>query len=121
MLEVITRLWPVVAVIATNLPWLSERWLLIFARPDRRAKPFWLRLIEWGLLYGLVIGMGFGFEYKTTGAIHAQGWEFYVVTLCLFAVSALPGFIYRYQLRRLLEQAALLAVSKTAVEHNDGV
>jgi hypothetical protein len=27
------------------------------------------------------------------------------VTLCLFAVSALPGFIYRYQIRRLLEQA----------------
>jgi hypothetical protein len=27
------------------------------------------------------------------------------VTLCLFAVGALPGFVYRYQLRRLLEQA----------------
>ena len=103
--SIVIGLWLGLAVIAANLPWLSERWLFIFARPDRRAKPFWLRLIEWGLLYGLIAGMGFGFEYKTAGTVHAQDWEFYVVTLCLFAVSALPGFIYRYQLRRLLEQA----------------
>ncbi len=98
-------LWLGLAVIAANLPWLSEHWLLIIARRKRRAMPFWFRLIEWGLLYGLIAGIGFGFEYKTTGGIHVQGWEFYTVTLCLFAVSALPGFLYRYQLRRLLEQA----------------
>lgn len=97
--------WLGLAVLAANLPWLSERWLLVIARPSRRAKPFWLRLIEWALLYSLIAGLGFGFEYKTTGLVHAQGWEFYVVTLCLFAVSALPGFIYRYQLRRLLAQS----------------
>lgn len=102
----IIGLWLGLAVVAANLPWLSERWLLVIARPDRRAKPFWLRLIEWGLLYGLIAGMGFGLEFKMTGTVHAQDWEFYAVTLCLFAVSALPGFIYRYQLRRLLEQAA---------------
>jgi hypothetical protein len=102
----IIGLWLGLAVVAANLPWLSERWLLVIARPDRRAKPFWLRLIEWGLLYGLIAGMGFGFEFKMTGTVHAQDWEFYAVTLCLFAVGALPGFIYRYQLRRLLEQAA---------------
>jgi hypothetical protein len=97
-------LWLGLAVVAANLPWLIERWLLVFARPDQRAKPFWLRLIEWGLLYGLIAGMGFAFEYKATGTVHAQDWEFYAVTLCLFAVSALPGFIYRYQFRQLLEQ-----------------
>lgn len=102
----IIGLWLGLAVVVANLPWLSERWLLVIARPDRRAKPFWLRLIEWGLLYGLIAGMGFGVEFKMTGTVHAQDWEFYAVTLCLFAVSALPGFIYRYQLRRLLEQAA---------------
>ena len=102
---ILIGLWLGLAAITANLPWLSERWLLIFARPHRRAKPFWLRLIEWGLLYGLIIGLGFGFEYKMAGTIHAQDWEFYVVTLCLFAVGALPGFVYRYQLRRLLEQA----------------
>lgn len=103
--SLIVSLWLGLAAVAANLPWLSERWLLIIARPDRWAKPFWFRLIEWGLLYGLIVGIGFGVEYKTTGGGHAQDWEFYTVTLCLFAVSALPGFIYRYQLRRLLEQA----------------
>ena len=95
--------WLGLAVVAANLPWLSERWL--FTIPCQRTKPFWLRLVEWGLLYGLVVGIGFGFEYKTTGILHTQGWEFYVVTLCLFAVSAMPGFIYRHQLRRLLRQS----------------
>ncbi len=97
-------LWLGLAVVVASLPWLSERWLFLVARKGR-IKSFWLQLIEWGLLYGLILGMGFGFEYKTTGTIHVQDWEFYTVTLCLFAVSALPGFIYRYQLRRLLEQA----------------
>ncbi len=96
--------WLGLAVVAANLPWLSERWLLAIPR-QQRAKPAWLRLVEWGLLYGLIVGMGFGFEYKTTGVIHAQAWEFYAVTLCLFAVSAMPGFIYCHQLRRLLRQA----------------
>ena len=95
--------WLGLAVVAANLPWLSERWLFVI--PCRRAKPSWLRLVEWGLLYGLIVGVGFGFEYKTTGVLHTQGWEFYVVTLCLFAVSAMPGFIYRHQLRRLLRQS----------------
>jgi hypothetical protein len=104
--SIVVGLWLGLAAVTANLPWLSERWLLLIARADQRAKPSWLRLIEWGLLYGLIAGMGFGFEYKATGAVHAQDWEFYTVTLCLFAVSAVPGFIYRYQLQRLLRQAA---------------
>ncbi|MCC8992252.1 MAG: DUF2818 family protein [Candidatus Contendobacter sp.] len=97
-------LWLGLAVVVANLPWLSDRGLFFIAR-NVQLKSFWLQLIEWGLLYGLVLGMGFGLEYKTIGAVHLQDWEFYTVTLCLFAVSALPGFVYRYQLRRLLEQA----------------
>jgi hypothetical protein len=108
--NLVVGLWLVLAAVAANLPWLTERWWLVIARPDRWAKPFWLQLIEWGLLYGLITGIGFGLEYKATGAAHGQGWEFYTVTLCLFAVSALPGFIYRYQFRRLLEQAGRVGV-----------
>lgn len=111
--SLIVGLWLVLAAVAANLPWLTERWLLIIARPDRRAKPFWLRLIEWSLLYGLIIGIGLGLESKAAGATHEQDWEFYTVTLCLFAVSALPGFIYRYQLRRLLEQAGRTCTQRT--------
>ncbi|MFZ1326841.1 MAG: DUF2818 family protein [Candidatus Contendobacter sp.] len=99
-------LWLVLAAVAANLPWLSERWLLVFARRTGQAKPFGMRLVEWGLLYTLLLGSGFGLEQRLMGAVQTQGWEFYTVTLCLFTVSALPGFIYRYQLRRLLEQAS---------------
>ena len=100
--EIIIGLWLGLAVVAANLPWLSERWLLVVVRHQRKL--FGLRLIEWGLLYGLIVGTGFGLEYKATGVVHPQDWEFYTVTLCLFAVSALPGFIYHNQLRRLLAQ-----------------
>lgn len=102
---IVIGFWLGLAIIAANLPWLSERWLWVIARKGQ-PKPFWLRLVEWGLLYGLTVGIGVGLEYKTTGVIQSQDWEFYTVTLCLFAVGALPGFIYRYQLRRLLEQVA---------------
>ncbi len=103
---IIVGLWLGLAVITANLPWLTERWLFVFSRSNEQSKPFWFRLLEWGLLYALIIGMGFGFEYKVTGTNHPQDWEFYAGTLCLFAVSALPGFVYRYQLQRLLKQAS---------------
>lgn len=102
---IVIAVWLGLAIVAANLPWLSERWFLVIARRDRRIKPFWLRLMEWAVLYALVLGLGLGLEQKATGHIHAQAWEFYTVTLCLFAVGALPGFIYRYQLRRVLEQS----------------
>ena len=102
--NVVVGLWLVLAAVAANLPLLSDRWLFVVLRPER-AKPFWLRLLEWGALYGLLVATGFGFEYKVTGNRQVQDWEFYAVTLCLFAVAALPGFIYRYQLRGLLGQA----------------
>ena len=61
--EIIIGLWLGLALIAANLPWLSERWLLVVVR--HRQKSFGLRLIEWGLLYGLIIGIGFGlFMYR---------------------------------------------------------
>jgi len=101
---IVAGFWLALALLAANLPWLSERWLLMVASRPRQRKPFWLRLVEWGLLYGLILGLGFGFEYKVTGVIQSQDWEFYAVTLCLFAVGAVPGFIYRYQLQHLLEQ-----------------
>ncbi|MCG5501723.1 DUF2818 family protein, partial [Ectothiorhodospira lacustris] len=36
------------------------------------------------------------------GTIHTQGWQFYAITLSMFAVFAMPGFIYRHDLRRHL-------------------
>lgn len=114
--DLIVGLWLGLAAVAANLPLLSERRLFVFPPRNGQAKPFWMRLLEWGLLYGLIVAIGFGFEYKVTGTRQAQDWEFYAVTLCLFAVAALPGFIYRYQLQRLLKQAGRVEVQKP-VDH----
>ena len=88
-----------VAVIAANLPWLSERIALVGPVPEC-GKREWCRLSEWLALYVLVGLLGMGLERRSQGTIHEQGWEFFVVTLCLFAVAAVPGFIYHHDLRR---------------------
>ncbi|HHO68508.1 MAG TPA: DUF2818 family protein [Gammaproteobacteria bacterium] len=92
-----------IAVVAANLPWLSDR--LLFVKELPGGKPLWLRLLEWLLLYLVVGAIALGLERKTLGNIHEQGWEFYTVTLCLFLVFALPGFLYRYDLKHHLERA----------------
>lgn len=88
------------AVFAANLPWVSDRFLLVF----KRDKSAWLRWLEWLVMYALTGALSVALEYKLTGTRHDQGWEFYVTTLCLFLVFALPGFIYHYDLRRLLSR-----------------
>ncbi len=93
-----------IAFAAANLPWLSERLFFLFRPPGGEKGP-WLCLLEWLVLYFLVGGIALGLEQKTFGEIHGQDWEFYVVTLCLFLVFALPGFIYRYDLKGHLERA----------------
>ena len=93
-----------VAILAANLPWLSERLLFVFPAPGGE-KGGWLRLAEWLLLYFLVGGIALGLEQKSFGETHSQDWEFYAVTFCLFLVFALPGFIWRYDLKDLLEKA----------------
>jgi hypothetical protein len=92
-----------IAILAANLPWLSERVLFVFPAPGG-AKSGWLRLVEWLVLYFLVGGIAMGLEQKSFGVRHAQDWEFYAVTLCLFLVFALPGFIYRYDLKGHLDR-----------------
>jgi len=88
-----------VAFIAANLPWLSERFLLV-VRLNKTAGWRWL---EWLVAYGLVGLLAMALENKLTGGLHSQQWEFYVATLCLFIVFALPGFIYHYDLKKLLK------------------
>ncbi|MFW6021440.1 MAG: DUF2818 family protein [Guyparkeria sp.] len=85
---------------AANLPWFSDRWLLIL--PPRRAKPVWLRLGETVVLYGAFVVVGVALERAVTGGIHDKGWIFFTITACLFAVFAAPGIIWRKDLRPLL-------------------
>jgi len=93
----------VVAIIAANLPWMSER-VAFIARPPERGKSEWVRLVEWLLLFGVVGLIAAGLEYRTQGQLQVQGWEFWVMNLSLFAVFALPGFIYHHDLRRRLQR-----------------
>jgi hypothetical protein len=92
----------VIAFVAANLPWLSERFLLVVT--PKEGKRVWMRLLEWLVLYFVVGGIALGIEIKYYGEAHAQNWEFYVITFCLFAVLALPGFLYRHVLRKLLDR-----------------
>ncbi len=89
-----------IALLAANLPFLTERFLgLVPMRASTPAKPLALRLLELVLLYGLTGAVGLLFE-KRVGQIAPQGWEFYAVTGALFIVLAFPGFTWRYLLKR---------------------
>jgi hypothetical protein len=86
------------AVLAANLPFFSERVFGIL--PWRGAgKPIWLRLVELIVLYCVVGALAFAIEDRL-GNRFVQGWEFYAVTACLFIVLAYPGFVHRYLRRR---------------------
>lgn len=93
----------IVALIAANLPWLSERILFVYP-PKSGVKRVWVRLLEWLLMYFVVGLIALGLEQKLHGKPHSQDWEFYAVNLFLFLVFALPGFIYRYDLKSHLRK-----------------
>lgn len=87
-----------VAFVSANRPWFSDR-IGLMLRPSSGDKNPWVRIGEWLFLYFLIGAIGKGLEYQATGGVHPQGWEFHVITLALFAMFALPGFIWRYDLR----------------------
>ena len=90
----------ILAVIAANLPFLNERcFALVAMQRFSLVKPFWLRLLEMLVLYGLLGLLGFQLE-SSMGNRFAQTWEFYAITLFLFIVLAFPGFVLRYLRRR---------------------
>lgn len=100
----------IVALIAANIPFLTDRVLLVL-RTDTN-KGFWLRFTEWFMMYLIVMAIAIGLETKLHGTAYArvwefwnftQHWEFYSITLCLFVVFALPGFLYHYDLKKYLK------------------
>lgn len=92
-----------VALSLANVPWLNERFFVFFVAPGGQKK-LWMCLCEWFAYFIVWLVLAFGVEKKLMGEITRQGWEFYVIMLCLFIVFALPGFIYRYDLRPHLEK-----------------
>lgn len=91
--------WVVIALalVAANLPFLSERLFLV--RRLAGPKPLALRLGELVVWYLVVGGVALALE-QSIGRIAPQGWEFYVVTGSLFLTLAFPGFVYRYLYKR---------------------
>lgn len=87
----------VLALVAANLPFVSNRLLLVRALPGQKSLAW--RLLELVLLYFLVGALALGLEHSI-GQMAPQGWEFYAVTGCLFLTLAFPGFVYRYLYRR---------------------
>lgn len=85
------------AVAGANLPFANER--LFVVGPLRQPKHLGWRLLELLVLFGVVVGLGMALEARM-GQRQPQGWEFYVVALCLFLTLAFPGFVWRYLLRR---------------------
>lgn len=85
------------AAVGANLPFVNER--LFVVGPSRQPKHLGWRLLELLALFGVVVGLGMALEARM-GQRQPQGWEFYVVALCLFLTLAFPGFVWRYLLRR---------------------
>ncbi|MBV8034308.1 DUF2818 family protein [Roseateles sp.] len=84
------------AVVAANLPYFSERLLLV--GPRRSHKAAWWRVLELVLMAVLTFAVGSLLEARI-GQRHEQGWEFYAAAACLFVTLGFPGFVWRY-LRR---------------------
>jgi hypothetical protein len=85
-----------VAAVAANLPFLSNRVLIV--GPRRAAKAFAWRLLELVLLGAATWGLGSALEARL-GQVQPQGWQFFAAFACLFLSLAFPGFVWR-QLRR---------------------
>ena len=83
------------AVVAANLPFVSERVLFLVKAEGGRQKRFGWRLLELFLLY-VLLGLFARLLEGRLGQVYPQGWEFYAVTACLFLVLAYPGFVWRY-------------------------
>lgn len=91
-----------VMFILANLPFLNQRmFLLIPVTAPGSRKSFWIQMVEWFVLYAIAIGIGLYLE-NSIGGIQHKPWEFWVVTLFMFATLAAPGFIWQYQLSRHL-------------------
>lgn len=81
-------------LLIANLPWIGNRVFFIWRL---QQKPVWVRLVELVVYYFISLLIGIAFEIRFSGDVYNQQWEFFVTTLSLFLVLAVPGVVYRYQ------------------------
>ncbi|MGC8466967.1 MAG: DUF2818 family protein [Acidithiobacillus sp.] len=91
-----------IAFLAANLPWLSSRRFIV-GPPGEKSLVWYLG--EWLAMYLLAGLIGMGMEWKLDGQLSPQGWGFYVIALCMFAVFAIPGFIWRFNVLPMLRKS----------------
>ncbi|GAB7562264.1 DUF2818 family protein [Methylobacillus methanolivorans] len=87
------------ALLAANLPWFSERLFYIIPLKSQPKAIGW-SLLELIVLYFVVGAIAMMVEKGSVGQIAPQRWEFYAITFSLFVVFAFPGFVYRYFWRK---------------------
>lgn len=80
------------ALIFANAPFLTQKGFGVIALTK---KHFGHHLIELLAGFALTAALAYLLESRA-GAVHAQGWEFYVVTACLYLIFAFPCFVWRY-------------------------
>ncbi|MDC0423386.1 DUF2818 family protein [Methylophilaceae bacterium] len=80
------------ALLLANLPWLTNDFLFFLQKPKKNNFLIFFELIIFYFIFGAFLLF---IEKQTLGNIHAQGWEFYIITFFLFLVFSFPGFIYK--------------------------
>ncbi len=88
----------IAGLILASLPLMGERSFMALPLLKRK-KSLGLRVLEFGLAYGIWLVIG-KFLESQAGQVNAQGWEFYAVTFLLFVLAAFPVFTWRYLWRR---------------------
>jgi hypothetical protein len=89
----------VLAFAAANLPFFSERLMALIPVKRFISKPPLVVVAELFAWYFVIGVVAYGFETALVNPF-TRGWEFYVITLCIFMVLGFPGFVYRYLLKR---------------------
>ncbi len=103
--DLATTLALIIAFVLANLPWLHNRFFLVFD-PKGGVKAFWMSGVEWMVYFVLAGALIAGLEKKVTGSIHSQEWEFYVVVIFMYMIFTFPAFVYRFILKKLLTKRA---------------
>lgn len=94
-----TAFW-LAAWLAASLPWRSSAVLGVARRwpQSLSTKPLWLTLIESLVLYSAVFAVMFALENQR-GQLASQGWQFWVIALCLWVVLTFPAAAW-FKLRK---------------------
>ena len=81
-----------IAVVAANYPFFNGRFLA-FYKPKQKGMGW--EFLEWLAMFALVGVLAYFTEARTSEP-HDQKLSFWVIVVCLFALFAFPGFVYRH-------------------------